>query len=126
MVEDNQTQENNVNIIPEYTQIKRVILQQFYDSQQRMTIYSLKPTDTNERKLRLALISLSNSLSFKSYVIKDKRIKELFADFLSKPYLYGTYSLHAIFGICHLIIEIMGLTKIESEDMSNENVYLEV
>lgn len=125
-METEQNQDNNVNIIPEYTQIKRVILQQFYTAQHNMTEYTAKPTQAKEKRLRSSLYDLANSLSFKSYVLTDQKIKKVFADFLSKPYNYHKFSLHLVYGICHLIIEILGLTKIESEDLTNENVFQEV
>lgn len=117
---------DSVSIIPEYTVIKKVILQQYYTSQNLLSTYDLKPTLPNEKRLRQSLIDLSRSLSFKTYVLEDKKLKDFFSYFLSHPYEFQTFSLHTVYAICHLIIEILGLTKIESEDVSKENVYLEV
>ena len=116
----------NVSVIPEYTLIKKVILGQFYTSQSALTQYDLSPSLKNETLTRESLILLSRSLSFKSYILQDPKLKSWFNTFISQPYNFRSFSLHVVFSLCHLIIELMGLLKIENENPDKEKSYLEV
>lgn len=125
-MEDKSENLTNMNIIPEYTLIKKVLLQQFYIAQLNLTQFDLKPTPNNELICRESIILLARSLSFKSYVLKDERLKKVFNDFVSNPVSFNNFNLHLVFSICHLIIELLGLLKIEQEQTIKENVYQEV
>jgi hypothetical protein len=122
---ENVQSNNDVNIIPEYTLIKRVILQQYYNAQVLLTTYDMKPKITNEKKCRESLILLSRSIQFKSYVLSSDYAK-VFNSFISSPHRFEKFNLHLIFSICSLILEILGLTKVETENISKENVFQEV
>lgn len=117
-------------VIPEFTKIKTVVLEQYFLSQQQLSKYSLTPSPKNELLLRELLINLGNSLSLKTYVLKDSNdeleYKEYFQQFISDPNKFYSFSLNTIFSICHLIMEKMGYFNVESESSSKENVYNEV
>ena len=127
--------ENSVNptnqaVIPEYTQVKSVILKQYYLSQISLSNYSQKPDRNNETEIRTWLFVLSQSLSLKTYVLdekdlEEKKMKKYFQNFLSNPNLFTSFSIYAIFSVCHLILEKLGFFKVETETTQKENVYNE-
>ena len=117
-------------VIPEFTKIKTIVLEQYFMAQNQLSVYSLKPSINNEMLLRGYLINLANSLSLKTYILKDSKeeieFKEYFQQFISNPNKFISFDLHAIYSISHLIMEKLGYFNVESESTSKENVYKEV
>jgi len=112
--------------IPEYSLVKKAILLQYYNAQNTLTSFDIKSTSNNHRRAREHLIILSRSLAFKSYVLTTGDSKKIFNNFLSSPNSYSNFDLHLIFSICSLILELLGLTKVETEELSKQNIYQEV
>lgn len=123
-------EETNKIVIPEFTKIKTIVLEQYFLAQHQLSKYSLTPDFKNEKLLRELLINLSNSLSLKSHILKETseelNFKNYFREFISNPNKFYSFDLHAIFSINHLIMEKMGYFNVEQETVYKENVYNEV
>ena len=117
-------------VIPEFTKVKTIVLEQYFLAQNQLSVYSLKPSLNNELLLRGYLINLANSLSLKTYVLKDSKdeleYKSYFQQFISNPNKFQSFDLHTIYSICHLIMEKLGHFNVESEVSNKENVFNEV
>lgn len=111
----------------DYDTVKGTILNLYYIALNAQTAFITKPDIKREKVLREALIQLSLSLAPKFYVIEDDKQKKYISYFLAYPKEFkNMVDYSAVFAVCQRVIEVLGITKIETARLNSWKAYTEV
>lgn len=117
----------NYSTFADFDTVKGTITNLYFMALNVHSEYILRPDYKREKVLREVLTSLSYALAMKMYIIDDDEQKKYIAYYLSNPQEFKEIKdLSAVFSVCQRVIEVLGITKIETPHITPWSAFSEV
>lgn len=111
--------------IPDYQLIKGTYANLYFVALENMGDYMMRKTQHNHDKARESIYNLSLALFPKIYVLKDDEAINYLAYFMRNPSKFEFIDIFACWLILQRIVERLGITKIETLQLSKHKSYTE-